>query len=445
MEIICLINFDGGEQPHAGDRRRLPIFLPYGGSHVELNVPFPSPPDIIRYDSEASAPSERILREALRRPVAGKPLQELAIGRSDAVIVISDSSRLVPSHLFLPLLLEELNRGGIPDERIRIVVALGMHRKHTEAELRQLAGTNVYDRVAVVNHSPLPEHCILLGQTSRGTPVEINRIVAEADLLVVTGNIEPHRLVGVSGGVKSIMPGTASQRCIESNHALSQRFKAVPGDPNNPIHRDLEEVLRFVRIDFALNVIANHRREVLEAYAGDVHEVHRQGVEAAAKRFFVPVNRKYDLVIASAGGHPKDAQLYQAVKTLQNAAAFAAPAAPIVLVARCEEMFGNGLFQYWVETVTDRAAIVRKLSERFVLGAHKISHLDEVLREHPVYIHCDMPEPLTELAGFRSARDLNATVTGIVGQGIRHVAVMPYGSLTFPRPEQSDQAPTYSF
>ncbi|MEF3312762.1 nickel-dependent lactate racemase [Paenibacillus sp. GYB004] len=411
------------------------MLLPYGKGRIELDVDFMSPPAVLDYRSEADLPADRIIRSALEQPVAGKSLREAAAGSKRAVILISDNTRLCPSRLFLPALLGQLNEAGLSDEQIRIVVALGMHRKQTEAELIELTGEEVFRRVAVVNHSALSEDCVYVGATSSGTPIEINRIVVEADLRIATGNIEPHRLVGVSGGVKALVPGTASKRCIEANHALSQKYKARLGDPDNPVHRDLEEVMRVVPVHFLFNVIANHRRELLEAFAGELVPTHRRGLEAARSRFFVNADTKYDLVIASTGGYPKDMQLYQALKTLQNAAAFTKPGGAIILAARCEELFGNGIFQYWIETVQDRNTIMARLNEQFVLGAHKIAHIQEIVGPYTVYLHTDMPDPLVELAGFIPAPDLNATIRSLrFGDGCE-VAVMPHGSLTFPQPQ----------
>ncbi|PYI51417.1 nickel-dependent lactate racemase [Paenibacillus flagellatus] len=410
-----------------------PILLPYGKHNIELTVRFPSEPVVLDYRSEPEAPADTVIAEALRHPVSGPTLRQLAAGKSRAVILISDRSRLCPSHLFLPALLEELNAGGIPDDRIRIVVALGMHRKQTDAELVELTGEGVYRRVTVINHSAASEDCVHLGTTSLGTPIEINRIVVEADLRIATGNIEPHRLVGVSGGVKALVPGTASQRCIEANHSLSRSYKAKLGDPDNPIHRDMEEALQHVPIHFLFNVIASHRRELLEAYAGELTAAHRLGLQAARRRFLLPASRDHDIVIASTGGFPKDMQLYQAIKTLQNASAFVKPGGAIVLVARCEELYGNGIFQYWAEVYNRRSAL-QELKNRFVLGAHKLAHLDEVLTKHTVYLHSDMPDPLAELLGFRPAPDLNGTIRSLLREDCCRVAVLPHGALTFPEP-----------
>ncbi|RKN75081.1 nickel-dependent lactate racemase [Paenibacillus ginsengarvi] len=393
------------------------------------------PPALLAYRSEADASADALIRQALLQPAGGTRLHELAVGRKQAVILISDGTRLCPSFLFLPALLEELNKGGIPDERICIVVALGLHRKHTEAELRRLVGETIYRRVKVLNHSACPEDCVFVGITRQGTPIEINRHVIEADLRIATGNIEPHRLVGVSGGVKALLPGTASERCIEANHALSQRYKAKLGDPDNPIHDDMAEALQTVPIHFLFNVIVNHRQELLGAYAGEWADAHRNGVEAARNRFFIEQTNSYELVVASAGGYPKDSSLYQSIKTLQNASAFTKPGGSILLLARCEEHFGNGILQHWVETIQDRKTIVSKLQRQFVLGAHKIAYIDDILSKHTVYLYSDMPEPIVELTGFIPVRDIKEVLQKFPPTS-RDIAFIPYGGLTFPSPSR---------
>lgn len=417
-------------------KRVTPILFPYGKQHVDVTIDCPHIPTVLDYHGEATSAPERLINDAMRQPVAGKTLRELAVGRHRAVILISDGTRLCPSHLFLPALLDALNEGGIPDDRIRIVVALGLHRKHTDTELRQLVGETVFERVPVVNHSALSEDCVRVGTTKLGTPIEINRLVVEADLRIATGNIEPHHLVGISGGVKALVPGTASRRCIEANHALSQRFKAELGDPDNPLHRDMEEAFAFVPIHFLFNVIANHRRELLEAYAGEPLPTHRLGSEAARGRFFVNAGKRYDIVLVSAGGFPKDTQLYQAIKTLQNASAFAKPGGSIILLARCEELFGNGIFQYWVETIRDWTTVRQKLGRQFVLGAHKMLQIEKIVSRHAVYLYSDMPEPLVELAGLIPVRDLNGMLASVVHNEDCEIAMMPHGALTFPAEEQ---------
>jgi nickel-dependent lactate racemase len=416
------------------------VSLPYGKGVIPLTISPSLPFDTITYrlsdETADQVVSVERIRSALAQPMETPPLHQLARGKRSAVIVVSDGTRLCPSELLLPELLKELHEGGIPDEAVDIIIALGMHRKHTEEELRRLVGTDIFDRVRVHNHSAAGEDCIRVGVTSAGTPIEINRLAVQADLRILTGNIEPHALVGISGGVKALVPGIASHSCIEHNHSLSLQYQASLGRPDNPIHRDLEEALRFISVDFILNVVVNHVRHVLSAAAGHVITAHRAGVETAMSHFVVPVDKTYDIVIVSPGGHPKDIQLYQAIKALRNASAVTKPGGAIFLVAECPEMFGNGIFQFWVETKKDRERMVAALKQQFVLGAHKVLHLDEVLSKHRVHLHSALPQSLVVLLGFLPSLDAQTTVDELCNQDDRAIAIMPHGALTFPSLQQ---------
>ncbi|HZG55279.1 nickel-dependent lactate racemase [Paenibacillus sp.] len=410
------------------------MHLAYGTGELLVSWPAGAEPDLISYAARALDPSaaEAALRRAVREPVASEPLSRLAAGRREAVILVSDVTRLCPTAEILPHLLDALNEGGLPDSRIRVVVALGTHRMQTEAELRDIAG-EAFRRVAVVNHSAAPEDCVELGTTALGTPIALNRIVAQADLRIAVGNIEPHRLVGLSGGGKALFPGVAAAPSIERHHALSRRFAAVPGYDDNPLHRDIEEAVAMCPVHFLCNVVVDHRRRLLGVFAGSLTEAHRQGARFAREQFLVPIGRRYELVVASAGGAPKDMQLYQAIKSLENAAGFAAPGAPILLVARCQEIYGNGTFQSWAETHADRERAVQRLKERFVLGAHKLRILHDIVAKHPVSLYSDIPAPLAELLGFRPVEDVQRWIEHHVRPGVR-AAAMPCAALTYPHP-----------
>ncbi|HZG86956.1 nickel-dependent lactate racemase [Paenibacillus sp.] len=389
-------------------------------------------PDIIAYSSPPidDVRIDEALEAALREPIGCPPLSQVARDRKDAVILVSDLTRLCPTARMLPLTLDALNEGGIPDDRIRVVVALGTHRSQTERELLRIAG-DAFERVRVLNHSSAPEDCRYIGTTTLGTRIEINRAVLDAELRIAIGNIEPHRLVGVSGGGKALFPGVASSRSIEAHHALSRRFRCVPGFAENPLHRDIEEACAMAPIHFLFNVVADHLRRPLGVFAGDPSEAHREGVRFARRQFLIPVRRRYDVVVASAGGHPKDMQLYQAIKSLENAAGFAEPGGDVLLIARCEEIYGNGVFQTWAETHVDRARAIRELDERFVLGAHKLRLLHRVTQRHNVHLHSDIPEPLAVLLGVRPVYDIQSWIDERL-QSHRSIAAIPCAALTFP-------------
>jgi nickel-dependent lactate racemase len=406
--------------------------LPYGRETVSFSLPEHTSVAWLDYKSTNEKSNNDRFKHALAFPIGSPPLLEIARNKQNAVILISDRTRLCPSYLFLGALLDELNAAGLADSQIKIIVALGMHRKQTDEELCELVGGPTYKRIKTLNHSSLQEDCIRMGITSRGTPIEINAHVAAADLVIATGNIEPHRLTGTSGGIKALIPGAASHLTIESNHALSQQYQSAPGQANSPLREDLEEALTFIPVHFLFNLVINHKQEILGAVAGDIIHAHRAGAKIATDSFFSPTSETYDLVIASAGGFPKDLQLYQAIKSLQNASDFVKPKGCIVWVARCEEMFGNGLLQYWVETIQNQDRITQMLQEKFILGPHKILTIQPILQKHRVYLFSDIPKPLVTLLGFEPIEDLQESVLAIMTENPKQtVAILPHAALTF--------------
>jgi lactate racemase len=410
--------------------------IPYGKSTIGLKLPSGIEADWIDYHRHSPA-ADDCIDQALEHPYGCPSLEKAVKGCNKVVIIISDKTRLCPSYIFLNALLQRLNRAGIDDKQIRIIVALGVHRKQTEEELIELVGKDIYKRIYVMNHSSLPEDCVHLGVTRLGTPIEINKHVVDADFRILTGNLEPHALVGVSGGVKALFPGTASAPAIEHNHSLSQKYPSTPGAADNPIRADMEEMLQVLPVHYLFNVLVDHERKLLGAVAGDVISAHRAGLELVRRTFLVEVPHLYDRVIVSAGGHPKDMQLYQSIKALKNASAITKPGGSIILVARCEEQYGNGIFQYWVETMQDRSVMTQKLQQKFVLGAHKIEHIDQVLKQHEVCLYSEVLPASAQLLGFHPISDLDSFLAERISEPSLKVAVIPYGGLTFPQVRQS--------
>src|SRR5690606_12821079 len=224
--------------------------LPYGNEQRTIHIPDGVRSTLVSYygaelSSDGNNEDKQIgmshVRAALRAPYGTKPLREIARGTRQAVIIISDSSRLCPSHMLLPDILEELRVAGLAYESMTVIVALGMHRKLTEQELRRLVAVDIYTKVKVINHSPQEEDCVVVGSTRYGTPISILREVVEADLRIALGNIEPHGLVGFSGGAKALLPGVAGGATIEAHHGLSMRYPPKPGNFEHPLRLALED------------------------------------------------------------------------------------------------------------------------------------------------------------------------------------------------------------
>ncbi|MGE5554356.1 MAG: nickel-dependent lactate racemase [Betaproteobacteria bacterium] len=408
------------------------LALPYGKGQMEVRLPERNLLGVFlpQHVPPAREP-ERLIREALARPIGTPPLRELARGRRSAVILVSDLTRPVPSRTFLPALLDELAAAGLADHQIRVVIATGLHRAHTPDEKRALVGEAVADRVEVQDHSPAD--CVSLGTTPGGLPVEVNRRVVEADLRICTGNIDPHYFAGYSGGAKAIMPGVSSRAAVTATH----RMMLAPGAEigrveGNPVRTAIDEVGKAVGIDFIFNVVVNERKELVAAVAGHYLQAHREGCRLADRVFKVGLPEPADVVLASAGGFPKDVNLYQAQKGLDNARLAVKPGGTIILVAECREGFGDATFEQWMVEVGDPDAIIARLSREFVMGGHKAVAVALTLKRARVILVSSLPPELVRQAKLQPAESAQQALGEVLSDGQATVAVLPYAGSVVP-------------
>jgi len=272
------------------------------------------------------------------------------------VIVTSDITRPTGSDLYLPLLVQRLNEAGVRDREIEVIIALGIHRKQTESEQRRIVG-ELYGRIKVSDHDcDAPGSLIYLGETSRGIPVEMNRTVAQADRLILTGAVTFHYFAGFGGGRKSILPGVSSRRsCMASHFSLlnpgegsGRHPAAVTGSlEGNPVHEAMLEACAMRPPDFILNTVLTPDKKILAVFAGNWREAHLAACRFYAKAFSYPIREKADLVVVSCGGYPKDINLIQAHKSMEYASRALKPGGVMILLAECRDGYGNATFFNW--------------------------------------------------------------------------------------------------
>jgi nickel-dependent lactate racemase len=303
----------------------------------------------------------------------------------------------------------------------------------TRDELEAAVGPGVFARVRVINHDP--QETVYLGHTPAGTPVEIYRPVVDADLRVCLGNLELHYFAGYSGGAKAILPGCASRATLNANHAMMVRAEAAAGRlAGNPVREDLEAGAALVGADFILNVIVDGQHRIVEAVAGDVTAAHRRGCELVAQRGIVEVAQPADVVLVSAGGYPKDVNLYQAQKALDNAAYAVREGGIIILVAECAEGFGNATCQAWLEETSSPDEVLQRIQQEFVLGGHKAAAIASVLKRAGIYLVSAVPQELARQCGFIPFDSAGAALQSALvelGPGAS-VLVLPQGGSVLP-------------
>jgi len=290
---------------------------------------------------------EAAVYAALAEPIQSASLSEIAKGKKNACVVISDFTRPVPNKVILPPLLKTLESSGIPREKITILIATGMHRPNLGEELIYLVGRDIAENYTIVNHYCRDEENYRKIDEIDGAPIEINRHYLDADLKILTGLIEPHFYAGYSGGRKAILPGISSYETMKFMHS----FKMIdhPKVANcvvegNPFHEYGIRVTERVGADFILNVVITQTREIAGVFAGHFNHAHLAGCDLVYRHSVIDLDERVDMVITSGGGFPLDATFYQISKALIASRDILERGGTIVVACECREGLGNPEF-----------------------------------------------------------------------------------------------------
>lgn len=319
------------------------IDLPYGSEFMKFEIPeanllaVGSPNPAAAGFAPAAAGAGGEIRRALGSPIGAPRLAEAARGAGGAVILADDMTRLTPAGEIIPALLDELNRAGLRDEQVTVVIALGTHRPMTETEIAARFGREVVERVRVINNPWRdPSEMADLGVTPRGTPVTVSRIVLETDFLIGVGSIVPHHIPGYSGGAKIVQPGVTGAATTGATHYLSTRAeRSYLGQVENPVRAEIEEIAGRAGLKAVFNTVLDPHGRLVRAFYGDFIRAHRAGAAAARQVYGVPLPGLADIVVA--GSHPCDIEFWQAHKTLYPAEMAVKPGGTIIVVTPCPE------------------------------------------------------------------------------------------------------------
>lgn len=277
------------------------------------------------------------VRNALRCPIRAKPLKELVSASDTVAIVCNDITRPTPYNIILSVLLNEL--GHVPDDQIMLFIATGTHRGNTEAELREMLGTEVVDRFRIIQNDAADGNShTLVGTTTGGNDVWMHSQYVKCDVRILTGFIEPHFFAGFSGGGKACMPGLALLDTVLKNHSpqnIDHPMATWGVTRGNPVWEEIREAALMVQPGFLLNVTLNRDKQITAVFAGDLEEAHAQGCRFAKASAMVPVKEPYDIVITSNSGYPLDLNLYQSVKGMSAAAQVVKDGGSVIIAADC--------------------------------------------------------------------------------------------------------------
>lgn len=382
----------------------------YGKKEILFHVDDSYRPKELRPKECPEAESEEAeVREALVHPIGSRKLSEIVKPGEKIAIITSDVTRPMPSHIVLPCVVEELEKAGCRDEDVTVIFGLGSHRKLTEEEMKRLAGEDIYRRIRCINSDP--GDCIHLGTCPNGTSVDIFSEAVRADRRILLGNVEFHYFAGYSGGMKALMPGAASLEAIQSNHRNMVRPGAYAGNlDGNPVREDIEKTFDFCPVDFIVNVVLDDHKKIAFAAAGDRIRAHRAACRFLDGLYKIRIDHPAEVVIVSTGGYPKDINLYQAQKSIDNAKHAVKEGGIMVVAAACTEGCGSDVFRKWIEQYDTPDDRIRAIHEHFELGGHKSAALALVQKKCTVYLVTDMEEAMVRKANMVPFRDLQTAV-----------------------------------
>ena len=376
---------------------------------------------------------EAEVKRALENPIGSPRLKDIIKAGEKIAIITSDVTRPMATWKVMPALLDELYAGGAKKEDITLVFALGSHRKQTDEERHHLAGDRAWNEIKCVDSDP--DDCIHLGKTEHGTPLDITRVVAEADRRICLGNIEYHYFAGYSGSSKAIMPGSSTREAIQVNHSMMIDPKACAGNiVDNPLRKDIDEAAAKVGVDFILNVVQTPQKVILRAVAGDMIKAHREGCKFLDKLYKKDIPDRADIVMVSQGGSPKDLNLYQTQKALDNAKHAVKKGGIVILIGSCREGLGEKTFEEWITTAPNPHSLIERIHKDFKLGGHKAAAIAMVLENAEIYLVSELEDDFVRkifMKPFKTVQEAYDAAIKKLGADAT-VLAMPYGGSTLP-------------
>lgn len=414
------------------------IKLPYGHTYLSADIPDERLQSVLINCLDTYQPAlgeVELVESALHAPIGSESLEKLAAGKKNVVLIASDHTRPVPSKILVPPMLSAIRRGN-PQAEITILIATGCHRGTLESELINKFGQEIVEKEKIVIHDCADEdNLVSIGRLPSGGVLRINRIAAEADLLISEGFIEPHFFAGFSGGRKSVLPGIAAKETVYWNHNaefISDPHARTGILEGNPIHRDMIFAARTAKLAFICNVVINSKHQVVGAFAGDCEQAHVAGTQFLKELCQCPKDLA-DIVITTNGGYPLDQNIYQAVKGMTAAEATCKEGGVIIMVASCDDGHGGESFVKTISEEIPAAQILSKIEatpkKETMPDQWQSQILARILSKYQVVLVSQTDPGLVECMKMHPAKDVPQALEiaeGLLGYEGR-VTVIPEG------------------
>lgn len=382
---------------------------------------------------EALPLSDVEVGERLDAPIDSPSLEEIVRPAETVLIVVPDATRAVAAGQIVNLLVRRLIANGTAAHDIRIIFATGIHRPVTEAEKREILTPFIAQRIKILDHNAKDLVTLLrLGETRRGTPIELNRALVEHDHVILVGGVTFHYFAGFTGGRKMVCPGLASSRTISETHKLAfdcERKTRREGVglarlSGNAVHEAFTEIVEKINPAFAINSIVNDRGEATEIYAGNWKTAHEKACEFYLDKNKIEITEKRETVIVSCGGAPFDLNMIQAHKALEMASRACREGGSIIFLAECSDGLGRRDFLNWFEA-ENSARLAEILCQKYQVNGQTAWSLLTKAERFKVQIITALDESETRRMRLHKALDLEEALSKIDNDSKGYI--LPFG------------------
>jgi lactate racemase len=391
---------------------------------------------------EAPRPLHELVEEALDHPIASEPLEQLVSPSTRVLILTDDITRQTPAAQILPVILRRMCSADVGQNRVKILIAAGTHAHMTQAETRKKLGAEIARNTSVtLHHWKEQERLREIGAMPDGTPIRVNRMLGEADLVIGIGQIVPHRVMGFTGGSSIVQPGVSGPEITGHTHWLSALYPgtAIMGRVNNPVRKEVEEIARMAGLRFIVNVVMDGKGRVIHVVAGHPVDAHHRGAELSREIYAAPQAEVADVVVAES--YPADYDLWQAAKGVYGAELAVRQGGAVILVTPCRHGVSNEhpeVEQIGYRHVSEVQKMVDKKKITDLVAAAHLAHVGRVIRDvaRGIMVSDHIPPEVQKRVGFKPAPTPDEALKmafAIAGKRQARVVVLRHGGDVLPR------------
>lgn len=406
--------------------------LPYGTKKISAIVPEDRVVEILSTENFACMAEKILIRKAFQHPEASKKFEAFLSNAREILVIVNDADRDNPTPFVLDYIAPFLEK-----RQVKFLIATGAHPLPTEQDLTKIFGPHLarFRNAICIHQAKTVNDCVFVGQTQRGTEVKLNRLVIEVKNILIIGSVEPHYFAGFTGGRKVFLPGCSAYDTIEQNHKLTLDSNAqVLRLKGNPVHEDMEEVLKFLKGKsiFSVQAVFDRNGKLAFVFAGDLEETFLQGVEASLRIHTVSVSEPADIVIGCVTP-PLDINLYQAHKAHENLKGIIRPEGIFILVASCQKGIGNETFALLLSKYSNPQKVVKEVHKNYRLGFHKSARIAEFVQHAQFWAVSELEPERVKSLFIRPFRDLQSAIDEALKQKPNgKIMVVPAAGITVP-------------